>query len=96
MVTLILAFIFITPQFWNYGDKPASTDRQADASGKGLEVTVNASEIDISGGLAVKNVLTERVSQVLGSRFAIDNYTPIVDSAGKLIAYRIQIHRVVF
>ena len=25
MVTLILAFIFITPWLWNYGDKPRST-----------------------------------------------------------------------
>ena len=23
MVTLILLFIFITPHFWNYGDKPS-------------------------------------------------------------------------
>ena len=25
MVTLILAFIFVTPFLWDYGDKPSST-----------------------------------------------------------------------
>jgi len=25
LVTLILVFLFVTPQLWNYGDKPAQT-----------------------------------------------------------------------
>src|SRR5271165_776038 len=53
MVTLILLFIFVTPQLWDYGDKPSnaagpSQPIQVIGDGDhGLIITVRASDVNV-------------------------------------------------
>ncbi len=53
MVTLILLFIFVTPFFWNYGDKPSPTGgpphliQVIGNDGQGVIVTVPASDVNL-------------------------------------------------
>ena len=76
MVTLILLFIFITPQLWNYGDKPPlvagpAHPIQVVGDGHGMIVTVQASDVNIPAGASdqqVKKVLRRAIEPVIGRR----------------------------
>jgi hypothetical protein len=66
MVTLILAFIFITPHLWDYGDKPAvlagSTQPiliTGDGS-HGLIITVQASDVNVGAEAPASTVKRRR------------------------------------
>src|SRR5580700_7700533 len=70
MVTLILAFIFITPWVWDYGDKPSATAglehpmQVVSDGGHGLIVTVHAADVAIPAGASnsvVKQALRKAI-----------------------------------
>src|ERR1700758_4147106 len=66
MVTLILAFIFVTPLVWDYGDQPRSTSANTGNivirgdGGHGLIVTLQASDVNVpasASDAAIKKAL---------------------------------------
>src|ERR1022692_2035442 len=75
MVTLILLFIFVTPFFWNYSDKPTSLVgpvhpiQVVGNDGHGLVVTVLAADANVPVGASdadVKKALRVAIEPVTG------------------------------
>jgi hypothetical protein len=101
MVTLILLFIFVTPHLWNYGAKPPliagpSHPLQVVASGRGVIVTVQASDVDVQAGASyrdVKRALRKAVEPVTGDDVFVERWDAVYDARGKLTAWRVWAHR---
>jgi hypothetical protein len=93
MVTLILLFIAITPQLWNYGDKPWSTRlshpiQVTGDGGKGLIVTVAASDVIVSANASypvVKKALREAIMPVTGDAVFVERWETTTDAQGNLV-----------
>jgi hypothetical protein len=102
MVTLILAFIFITPSLWNYGDKPTSTDSNTQPvmvtgdGANGLIVTVQASDVKASAGspdATIKKALKKAMEPVLGDSISVVRWELSRDANGNPVAWKIWAHR---
>lgn len=102
MVTLILAFIFVTPHLWNYGDKPTSTDRNTQPvivrgdGANGLIVTVQASDVNTpaaSPDPVIKKALKKAMEPVLGDSISVVRWELTRDAAGNPVAWKIWAHR---
>jgi hypothetical protein len=101
MVTLILAFIFITPRFFNYGDRP-KPDWPADeirasanpAGGMIYEVPVELIQppIQAQGGQPTDQQLTEAIAPTAGS-VVIDRREAVKEIGGSVVAWRVWAHR---
>jgi hypothetical protein len=96
MVTLILAFIFVTPHLWNYGDRPSP---RGTAPAEVLVKTVspdhfvyqiNASQIQ--GSEDLQTALLRNVEAISGD-VVLDRYEAERDSSGKVAAYKVWAHR---
>ena len=96
MVTLILAFIFVTPFLWNYGDRP-----QPDAlsrSSVAVKVTApgqfvySVPESALQSGSPVEKQLAQQINAISGS-VILDNYEPVKGSDGKVLSYQVWAHR---
>ncbi|WP_446745859.1 hypothetical protein [Silvibacterium acidisoli] len=96
MVTLILAFIFLTPRIWNYGDHP-----QPDKSARGnvlvnvdgpgqLSYEVPASRIQ--PGDTVDKQLEQSIQAISGP-VTMDRYQVLQEPRGKVTGYRVWAHR---
>lgn len=101
MVTLILLFIFVTPQLWHYGDKPSSSAGllhpiQLTGDGNhGMIVTVQASDVQVPAGATdqdVKKVLRQAILPVSGDAVVVERWETITDAEGNL-AWKIWAHR---
>ncbi len=101
MVTLILAFIFVTPHLWNYGDKPSSSAGllhpiQLTGDGShGMIVTVQASDVSVPAGATnseVKKVLRQAILPVSGDAVVVERWETVTDAQG-ILAWRIWAHR---
>jgi len=101
MVTLILAFIFITPHLWNYGDKPSSSAGllhpiQLTGDGShGMIVTVQASDVSVPAGAPdnlVKKALRQAILPVSGDAVVVERWETTTDAQGNL-AWKIWAHR---
>jgi hypothetical protein len=102
MVTLILAFIFITPHLWNYGDRPSP---RGTAPAEVLVKTespdhfvyqINASQIRGSsngGSEDLQTALLRNVEVISGDDMVLDRYEVERDSSGKVAAYKVWAHR---
>jgi hypothetical protein len=93
MVTLILAFIFITPHLWDYGDKPSIAAgpphpiQVVSDGGRGLIVTVQASDVNLDlqtteSKQEVKKALRKAIEPVTGDAVFVDNWQTVQDSQG--------------
>lgn len=98
MVTLILAFIFITPHLWHYGDQPQlpqETRRSivvhAQADGT-LIFDIPASRVKAGPSNAVQPQLQQAVRQISGA-VTVDRVEPVKDSTGHVTGYRLWAHR---
>ncbi|HTV06130.1 MAG TPA: hypothetical protein VME86_12240 [Acidobacteriaceae bacterium] len=97
MVTLILAFIFITPFLWNYGDRPQPDKLAAHSlivrtAGPGQYVyDVPVSDVQRDGA-AVEAQLRAQIESVSGP-VKIDSIAPVKSLDGKVLAYRVRAHR---
>jgi hypothetical protein len=101
MVTLILAFIFVTPHLWNYGDRPSP---RGTAPAEVLVKTespdhfvyqINASQIhpkDNGGSGDLQAALLQHVEAISGD-VVLDRYEAERDSSGKVAAYKVWAHR---
>ena len=102
MVTLILAFIFITPHYWNYKDKPVeavplhASQVLVDTDGHGGYIyqvraedvtrTITPSDDQIRAGLL-------HTIEPIAGEVTLDRYTPVTDAAGHLVAYKAWVRR---
>ena len=93
LVTIIILFIFITPQLWNYGDKPSPISGPAHpiivsgAEGQNLVVTVRASDVTIPDGASdsvVKKALRKAIEPVMGDAVSVSHWETMTDADGNL------------
>jgi hypothetical protein len=103
MVTLILAFIFITPWLWNYGDKPSPIGGPLHSiqvignDGQGVIVTVQASDVDLdlhtsASDLAVKKALRKAIEPVTGDDVFVERWETATDAQGHPV-WKVWAHR---
>ena len=96
MVTLILAFIFITPYYVNFKDKPtaqATHPKQiiVNVNGQGGFVYEISSD-QVTQSPDMKAELTRALQEAVGD-VVISRYETVRDSKGRVIAYRAWGHR---
>ena len=102
MVTLILAFIFITPHLWDYGDQPSVLNFPTHPisvmsdGGRGLIITVQASDIPVGAAAPaaeVKRALRKAVEPVAGDSVFVDRWELTRDSNGNPVSWKVWAHR---
>ena len=102
MVTLILAFIFVTPWLWDYGDKPRSTAANTQPmvvmgdGAHGLIVTVQASEVNVpasSSDAVIKKALKKAMEPVLGDSMYVVRWELTRDRNGSPQSWKVWAHR---
>ncbi|MGC2164178.1 MAG: hypothetical protein WA634_19945 [Silvibacterium sp.] len=97
MVTLILAFIFITPFVWNYGDRPQPDKLAADSvlvkiTGPSTYVyDIPAADIH-AGGAPLETQLEEQIEAVSGA-VTLSSYEAVKEPGGRVLSYRVWAHR---
>ncbi len=103
MVTIILAFIFVTPHLWDFGDKPPRIAgpphpiQVVGDGGRGFIVTVQASDVDLAlntaaSNMAVKKALRKAIEPVTGDAVSVDGWETVTDAQGNL-AWKVWAHR---
>jgi len=97
MVTLILAFIFLTPHWIHYGDQPKpdwpSNEIRASvnpAGGMIYQVPVNL--VHASGVTPTNQDLVNAIAPVAGS-IVVDRFQPVHEIGGIVVAWRVWGHR---
>lgn len=102
MVTLILAFIFVTPWLWDYGDKPRSTAAITQPmvvtgdGGHGLIVTLQASDVNVpaaSSNAVIKKAIKKAMEPVLGDSMYVERWELTRDSNGNPQSWKVWAHR---
>ena len=103
MVTLILAFIFITPHLWNYKDKPVeavplhASQVLVDTDGHGGSIyQVRAADVTRNAASSTDDDLRAgllRTIEPIAGEVALDRYAPVTDATGHLVAYKAWVHR---
>jgi hypothetical protein len=97
MVSLILAFIFITPIWVNFRDKPVErsphqTEVIVQQEGDGFLYKVDAAAIKPGDDTEMRESLL-RIIEPVGGYVTIDRYEPVRDSSHNLVAYKVWVHR---
>jgi hypothetical protein len=99
MVTLILAFLFVSPRLINYQDRPQETltakrDILVRADGANAWVyEIGAHQlVDTSNSDKLKAELLERIQTISGN-VQIDRYQGQKDASGRVTTYRVWAHR---
>jgi len=93
MVTLILAFIFLTPRFWNYGDTPkpdypaGQIRAEVDPTG-GLIYEVPSSMIAAPNGAPADADLAAAIAQVAGP-VTVERKEPMKEIGGRIVAWKV-------
>ncbi len=99
MVTLILAFIFITPHLWNYGDRPsvhgASEVLVKTESPGHFVYQIDSSQVSASpnGSSGDLQAALLRNIEAISGDVVLDKYEAERDSSGKIAAYKVWAHR---
>lgn len=103
MVTLILAFIFVTPHFFNFGDKAPQNDALAGPiqvmrdGDYGLVVTVPATSVVLTPDAdirAVRKALHVAIQPVTGDAVSVVKWeTADYDAAGRPSSWKVWVHR---
>jgi hypothetical protein len=101
MVTLILAFIFIAPHLWNFGDRPSPIPSQAHPiqvtgdGGHGIIITLQAVDANVPAGApnaVVKKALRHAIEPVTGDDIFIEHWETVQDADGNL-AWKVWAHK---
>lgn len=91
MVTLILLFIFVTPQLWDYGDKPSRAPgpshpiQVASDGSRALIVTVSAVDVNAPPNATdneMRHVLRKAIEPVTGDAVSILRWETSNDAQG--------------
>jgi hypothetical protein len=92
-VTLILLFIFITPQIWNYGDKPAPVMALAHPiqvmgdGDRGMVIVVSASDVNMPAHASpaeTRHALRLAILPVTGDAVFVERWETLTDAEGNL------------
>ena len=98
MVTLILLFIFVSPHFINFKDKPVEhiphlTGVVVIPGAKGeLIYQIQASAVDTSAGGDVRQQL-ERIIEPISGAVSITNVETVKDVSGHLQSYKVWVEK---
>ena len=97
MVTLILAFIFLAPLWFNFRDKPVERSPQqtevvVKPEGDGFVYKVDASAIQPGSEDKIREELLRAIEPIAGE-VHIDRYEAVRDSKHNIIAYKVWGHR---
>jgi hypothetical protein len=94
MVTLILLFIFVTPQFWDFGDKPSRAPGPSHpiqvASDGSRALLVTISDIDVKAPASASNsemrrVLRKAIEPVTGDAVSVLRWETALDAQGNKV-----------
>lgn len=94
MVTLILLFIFVTPQFFDFGDKPSqaagpSHPIEVVSDGvQGIVVTLNANDLSVpanSSDRGVRKLLRKAIEPVTGDSASVTRWETATDAQGNRV-----------
>jgi hypothetical protein len=98
MVTMILLFLFVTPHFVNFKDKPIEphptgtvTMQKLDGDGRFLAV-VDASVIKAKDDVGIRDALQRVVAQFAGE-VEIERYEAQRDNHGQVTAFKVWVRR---
>jgi len=100
-VTLILLFIFITPQLWHYGDKPVPVTAlahpiQVTGDGEqGMVIVVSAADVNLpphATAAEVKHSLRQAILPVTGDAVFVERWETLTDEQGNL-EWKVWAHR---
>lgn len=98
MVTLILAFIFVTPHLWHYGDQPQLPQQtrrsivvHTQANGS-LVFEIPASRVKAGPSNLIQPQLVQAVREISGA-VTVDRVEAVKDSTGHVTGYRLWAHR---
>ncbi len=100
MVSLILLFIFITPQVFNYGDHPVADNLSPSTvlvrpTEAGAIYEVPADQVHRATGVLARGMeapLALAIAPVSGP-VTIDRWESLKDASGKVTAYKVWAHR---
>ena len=98
MVTAILLFMFVSPHFIDYKDKPVETValhasevlvREAGTSGGSSRFIYQVRAEDMGGAAtdSERRAAILRVVEPISGEVTLDHYEPVRDAQGKVIAY---------
>jgi hypothetical protein len=94
MVTLILLFVFLSPRFINFNDRPVERNPGAtgvvvypDGSGSFI-YEVDAKAVQVGDDAAIRAQLLRVIEPISGS-VSIDRYETVTDRKGKVTAYKV-------
>jgi hypothetical protein len=98
MVTLILLFIFVTPFYVNFKDKPA--ERKPHPTGvivvpdkeNGFIYQVQSAAVNGTSDAEIRAELFSVIEPIAGE-VKITRYEQVQDVSGKLVGYRVWVHR---
>jgi len=102
MVTLILAFIFITPHLWDYGDKPtmlAGPSQPVIVTGDGdhgLIITVQASDVNVPAAAPeseIRSALKHAIQPIAGDAVTVTHWQLQRDRNSNPVAWKIWAHK---
>lgn len=101
MVTLILLFIFVTPQFWNFGDGrstapgPSHPIMVSTDGGHGVIITVDATDVVVPAGASdsqVKRALRHAIEPVTGDDVFVVRWMTVT-TADRRLAWKVWAHK---
>ncbi|MBZ5664062.1 MAG: hypothetical protein LAO30_05610 [Acidobacteriia bacterium] len=98
MVTLILLFIFVSPHFINFKDKPV--ERNPHLTGVviipsekgGFIYQIQASAVNTAAGQDVRRQL-ERIIEPISGAVSITRYETIEDGSGHPVSYKVWVEK---
>jgi hypothetical protein len=98
MVTLILIFVFVSPYYLNYKDKPVERNPHLtgvvvlpDPQG-GLIYQIEATAVNGADGNDVKQQL-ERIIEPISGAVAITRYETVKDARGRIQSYKVWVEK---
>jgi hypothetical protein len=99
MVTLILLFVFLTPYWINYKDKPIETNPHPtgvivlpDVQG-GFLYEIEAKAVTAKDDGDVRDQLVAIIEPIAGSAITITKYETVRDRNGRILTYRVWVQR---
>ncbi len=99
MVTLILLFVFFTPYWINYKDKPVERNPHPtvvsvlpDAEG-GFLYQIEGAAISARDDAGIREQLLSVIEPIAGGAVTIARYEAVKDSRGRISSYRIWVQR---
>jgi len=105
MVTLILAFMFLSPRFINYNDRPVETValhasevlvKEAGTTKSGSSRFMYQIRADDMGGAKTDDEIQAailRVIEPISGEVTLDHYEPVRDTQGRIVAFNVWVIR---